>query len=83
MQSRCSSSVEEKNVCTVSLIHLICKISNSYENIFPLNSLQMSEHVELSTSLPSFVLQHFPDDNAALPDETDSVVFMCNIDTMQ
>lgn len=44
------------------LIRLICKISNSYENIFPQNILQMSEHVELSSSLP-FVCQYFPDDS--------------------
>lgn len=50
-------------MCTDPLIHLICKISNSYENIFPLNVLQMSEHVELSSSLPFFVCQYFPDDS--------------------
>lgn len=50
-------------MCTAPLIRLICKISNSYENIFPLNILQMSEHVELSSSLPFCVCQYFPDDS--------------------
>lgn len=49
-------------MCTVPLIHLICKISNRYENIFPPNILQMRDHVELSTSLPFFVCQYSPDD---------------------
>lgn len=57
------STEEEKYVCTVPLIRLICKISNSYKNIVPLNILQMNEHVELSSSLPFFACQYFPDDS--------------------
>lgn len=72
MQSRCSfSQLREKYMYTAPLIRLICKISNSHKNIFPLNILQMSNNVELSSSLPFFVRQCFPDDSVDfLTDQT-------------
>lgn len=50
-------------MCVVLLIRLICKISNSYENIVSLNIFQMSVHVGLSSSLPFFVCQYFSIDS--------------------
>lgn len=51
------------NMCVVLLIRLICKISNSYENIVSLNIFQMSVHVGPSSSLPFFVCQYFSVDS--------------------
>lgn len=50
-------------MCVVLLIRLICKISNSYENIVSLNIFQMSVHVGASSSLPLFVCQYFSVDS--------------------
>lgn len=55
-----------------SLICLICKISNSYDNIFSLNIFQMSKHVGLSSSPHLSACPDFPDDR----DRSDSEDFL-------
>lgn len=66
-----------REMCVVPLIRLICKISNSYENILSLNVFQMSEHVEPSGSLPFFVCQYFPVDSVDfLIDQTKNKVIL-------
>lgn len=55
-----------------SLICLICKISNSYDNIFSLNIFQMSKHVGLSSFPHLFVCPDSPVDR----DRSDSEDFL-------